>query len=276
MDSTILNTWNTQQISNSIGENKTPKVHAFISHWFSTWGNIDHIQKSCIDANYKTTVLNTTDVQRDGWMNGLPISFFRQFEAACRSFDQSSDYMFFVTADVVSNEWNEFFIYSESVLALKCLGTFSPTLTHEFFHIGKIPNLYFDQELPLSIVQCNDLIVTYIERQAILQFISFFDFFNSVQDTFEPKVGFGLMEILKIIIESLELVNIRDRSFTLRHPDGSSYSGEVAMQEREKIYEIAKRFIKDTDRVWSTHRELKPPMLNLNVAINEVRNFRYT
>jgi len=254
--------------------NKEVQVHAFISHWFSTWHNINDVENACLAAQYKTSVLNTTEIDQAGWLNAVPISFFRQFEKACREFDQSADYLLLITADVVSNEWNEFFNYCEKVLVLNSIGTLSPTLTNEFFHIGRFSNLYFDQELPLSIVHCNDLIVTYIERQAIIEMISFFDFFNSAKETFEPKVGFGLMEILRIIIESLELVNIRDRSFTLLHPGGSSYSREVAMQERESIYEIARRFMGDTNRVWSTNRELKPPNFDLNDVINEVKNFR--
>jgi hypothetical protein len=261
-------------VSNLVTENSIPTVHAFVSHWYSTWHNIEIIEKSCLAANYKTTVLNTTHVQRDGWMNGLPISFFRQFEAACRSFDQSSDFMFFVTADVVSQEWTEFFNYANEVLALEAVGTFSPTLTYEYFHIGRMQNLFFDSGLPLSVTQCNDLIVIYINRDVIFEMIAFFDFFNSAKDTFDPIVGFGLMELLTSITNSKDLIHVRDRSFTMRHPEGSSYDSKTANQERWIIYEISERFCKEKSYSWWKKREIDPTDLIGEVPLKSIKGIR--
>ena len=260
--------------SNLVVEQRIPKVHAFISHWYSTWDNIEIIEKSCLAANYRTTVLNTTDVQREGWMNGLSISFFRQFEVACRSFDQSSDYMLFVTADVVSQEWNSFFDYASMVLAVESIGTFSPTLTSEFFHLGRKPAVFFDPGLPLSVVQCNDLIVAYINRDTILEMIGYFDFFNADKNTFDPIVGIGLMELLTSITNSKYLIHVRDRSFTLLHPEGSSYNSKTANEERIIIYEISERFCKERNYLWWEKSEIEPIDLIGEVPLKSIQGIR--
>jgi hypothetical protein len=276
LDLTISHDSNASELfeSSVVVENRIPKVHAYISHWYSTWGNIEIIEKSCLAANYRTTVLNTTDVQREGWVNGLSISFFRQFEVACRSFDQSNDYMFFVTADVVSQEWSEFFDYASKVLVLESVGTFSPTLTHEFFHLGRRQNFFFDPGLPLSIVQNNDLIVIYIDRDAILEMINFFDFFNAAEDTFDPIVGFGVMEALTSIINSKNLMHVRDRSFTLRHPEGSSYDSKIAIEERRIIYEISERFCNEKNYLWWKWSEKSLLELSGEVPLEGIKGIR--
>jgi hypothetical protein len=260
--------------SSVVLENRIPKVHAFISHWYSTWDNIEIIEKSCLAANYRTTVLNTTDVQREGWVNGLSISFFRQFEVACRSFDQSSDYMFFVTADVVSQEWSEFFGLASKVLVLESIGTFSPTLTSEFYHIGRMPNFFFDSELPLSVIQCNDLIVTFINRHAILEMVAYFDFFNTAEDTFDPVVGYGLMQLLTSIVNSKKLVQVRDRSFTLRHPESTSYDTRIANEERVIIDKISERFCKQRNYLWWKEGARNSIDLGAEAPLKSIRRFR--
>jgi hypothetical protein len=276
LDLTISHDSNESELFDSkvTAEKKIPKVHAFISHWYSTWGNIDIIEKSCLAANYRTTVLNTTDVPMDGWMNGISISFFRQFEAACRSFDQSSDYMLFITADVVSQEWDSFFHYASTVLAIQSIGTFSPTLSHEFFHLGKKPVIFFDPGLPLSVVQCNDLIVAYINRDTILEMINYFDFFNATENTFDPIVGFGLMEMLTSITNGKNLIHVRDRSFTLRHPEGSSYDTKIANEEKLIIYEISERFCKGKRYLWWKKSEIYPIDLIGEIPLKSIKGIR--
>jgi hypothetical protein len=276
LDLTISHDSNTTELfeSNMVVKNRIPKVHAFISHWYSTWDNVELIEKSCLAANYRTTVLNTTDAPREGWMNGLSISFFRQFEAACRSFDQSSDYMLLITADVVSQEWDSFFHYASKVLAIGSIGTFSPTLTHEWFHLGKNPFVFFDFGLPLSLVQCNDLIVAYINHDIILEMISYFDFFNAAKDTFDPIVGFGLMEVFTSIINSKNFVHVRDRSFTLRHPEGSSYDKKIAHEEKRIIYEISERFCEEKNYLWWGKSEIYPFDLIGEALLKSIKGIR--
>jgi len=259
--------------SNVVNESKVPKVHAFISHWYSTWDNVEIIEKSCLVAGYRTTVLNTTDVQREGWTNGLPISFFRQFEVACRSFDQSSDYMFFVTADVISQEWSSFFNYASMVLAIESIGTLSPTLTHEWNHLGRRPCIFFDPGLPLSVVQRNDLIVTYINRDVILDMINYFDFFNAAEDTFDPVVGYGLMELLTSIINFKNLLQVRDRSFTLRHPESTSYDTRIAFDELIKINNISRRFCKENNILFGSPVDIYQNNVD-KIGLENLKGFR--
>lgn len=253
---------------------KNPKVHAFISHWFSTWENIHNIEEACMNAGYLTYVLNTTEVDHTRWMNNTPISFFRQFETACNHFDSSSDFMLFITADIYSNEWKEFFDYANEILGLNCLGSFSPSLTYEFHQIGRYPNIFFDTGLPLVITHSNDLVLTYINRSVILAMKEFFYYFCLADDTFDPIVGYGLMEILAQLARSEELVNLRDRSFTFLHPKGSSYDISLAEAERDRILVIAKRFCLSKGQEWSLPKEL--PSLNFDIShvLSEVQRLR--
>ena len=155
-----------------------PRIKAFISHWFSTWGSIKEIEDACRKYGYTTEVLNTTDEEREGWTNSVPISFFRQVEYACNNFDSSFDYMLFITSDVRSNDWAKFFAHADKVLSLENLGSFTPSLTNEWNLLGRQWPLFFDEKSPLVIVPTNDIIVTYIRRSVVFEMQLFFKFFE--------------------------------------------------------------------------------------------------
>jgi hypothetical protein len=219
------------------------KVQAFISHWYSTWNNIEKVESACREFGYETTVLNTTIHDKQGWANSIPISFFRQFEYACKNFDPTNEYMLFITADVKSDKWGEFFAYADQVLRLENVGTFTPTLSFELRIINRFPTLHLDSEKPLAIIFQNDIIVTYIHRKVIEEYRLFLEHFNLHQDTFDPQVGWGLDTILAILMHSLELYSVRDRSHALLHGSSHSYSHDIAGKEWNDMSLIAADYL---------------------------------
>jgi len=236
-----------QQIGQTQGQqlDKAPvRVQAFISHWYSTWNNIEKVESACRDFGYDTTVLNTTIHDRQGWANSIPISFFRQFEYACKNFDPTNEYMLFITADVKSYRWGEFFAYADQVLRLDNVGTFSPTLTFQEYQLSRFPSLKFESESPLAIIFHNDILSTFIHKNVILELQLFFDYFNSREDTFAPAIGHGLDTIIREITHKLNLFNLRDRSNTVLHPFSRSYDSSQAGQEGERILQFANDYFK--------------------------------
>jgi len=219
-----------------------PRVKAFISHWFSTWGSINEVEDACRKFGYDTEVLNTTEKEQEGWINSIPISFFRQVEYACNNFDASYDFMLFITADVRSNNWAQFFEYAEKVLSLEGLGSFSPSLSSEWNLLGRRGNLFFDQKVSLAIVPTNDIIVTYFHKSVVAEMQLFFKFFASHPDTFNPKVGFQVSLLMNRIIYSSGLFSIRDRRFTFMHPYGQSYDLNSSLKELDPIAKIEDDF----------------------------------
>ena len=222
--------------------NRTPKVQAYISHWFSTWDSIDEVEFACKDFGYPTTVLNTTSLEKFGWCNGIPISFFRQVEYACNNFDQNNDFLLFITADVKSNNWIELFYEAERILSLKGVGSFSPTLSHEWYLIGKGSNYYFEEGVALAIVPTNDIIVCYIHKSVVSQMKHFFQYFASHPGSFDPYVGFSVSILMNKIIHSLNLFNLRSRRHTLMHPHSKSYDLDEAIKEYEPFRKIQDDF----------------------------------
>ena len=222
------------------------KVQVFISHWFSTWDNIHCVERSCLDFGYDTTVLNTTIQDKEGWENSIPISFFRQFEFACRTFDSNNEYMLFITADVKTDKWIDFFRYADKVLKLKGIGTFSPTLTAATTdQFWPVPFLYFDPESSAKIPFRNDIIVTYIQKQLVEKFLLFLDYFNRHPDTFNPVIGWGPDQIIRVLTYHLDLIGVRDRAYTFMHPWTNSYDTTLAQSEMMKIRDIADQFFKE-------------------------------
>jgi hypothetical protein len=128
--------------------------------------------------------------------------------------------------------------------------------------------------LPLSVVQCNDLIVIYINCDVILDVINYFDFFNAAEDTFDPVVGYGLMELLTSIINSKNLLQVRDRSFTLRHPESTSYDKKIANEEERIIYEISKRFCEEKNYLWWEKNEIHPIDLIGELPLKSIKDIR--
>ena len=133
-----------------------PRVKAFISHWFSTWESIEEVEDACRKYGYTTEVLNTTDKEQEGWTNSIPISFFRQVEYACNNFDASFDFMLFITADVQSKDWANFFAYADKVLSLEGLGSFSPSLSAAVMSTRRGAHQTTPRSLPLrrTLAEC--------------------------------------------------------------------------------------------------------------------------
>ena len=222
-----------------------PRVKAFISHWFSTWESIEEVEDACRKYGYTTEVLNTTVKEQEGWTNSIPISFFRQVEYACNNFDASFDFMLFITADVQSNDWANFFAYADKVLSLEGLGSFSPSLSSEWNLLGRRRNLFYDEKSPLAIVPTNDIIVTYIHKSVVFEMQLFFKFFALHPDTFNPLVGFQVSLLMNKIIYSSGLFSIRDRRFTLMHPYGHSYDLNAGLGELDPIKAIEDDFFSE-------------------------------
>lgn len=218
------------------------KIQAYISHWYSTWLNVDRIEKSCIDAGYNTKVLNTTKINRPTWINSLPISFFRQVEWAVRDFDDSSDFLFFVTADVTSDEFDQFFASASKVLALPNVGTFSPTLTNNhYYSLGQGRELFLDQSQPIAVINANDILMIYIHRSIVVALREYFDFYN-VHSSHDPVVGPGLEELIISFCVALDRYQLLDRRYAFMHPDSKSYMKEVGQKDWVEIRRIAEQY----------------------------------
>ena len=222
--------------------NQIPKVQAYISHWFSTWDSIDDVETVCKNFGYATTVLNTTSEEKAGWTNGIPISFFRQMEFACSNFNQSNDFLLFITADVRSNNWSELFSASEKILVLNGVGSFSPTLSHEWYHLGRDKNYYYDSDVSIAVVPVNDLIVTYIHKSVVSQMNNFFEYFCLHPDRFDPVVGVGLELLMKKIIHDSRRFSLRSRRHILMHPYSKSYEWNESAKEFYSLRKIQDDF----------------------------------
>jgi hypothetical protein len=180
-------------------------------------------------------VLNTTSYIKKGWANSIPISFFRQFEYACKNFAPDNEYMLFITADVKSENWEDFFVDADRVLKLENVGTYSPTLSYNTYQLGWHPSLFFEIETFLAIVYHNDLVLTYIHKNLIKELNSFFEYFNSRADTFNPTVGWGIDHFIRLMTQHLGTFNLRNRSHNFIHPSGRSYDIEAATMEMKTI-----------------------------------------
>jgi hypothetical protein len=231
------------------------KVEAFISHWYSTWENITEIEQACREVGYRVTVLNTTNYRKHGWKNDVPISFFKQFELACRCFDISNDYMLFITADCRSSRWQEFFRHANQILKNSSIGTFSPTLTYEHFILGFGGIQYFDYRIPIAVVNINDVIVTFINREVIPKLVEFFDYFQQSRPGYNPKVGHGISELIANLVHDLDLESARDLEFTMLHPRSRSYNSDFAITEREQIFSAIEEFY---DRHYNSNFQQNP------------------
>jgi len=223
-------------------EQSTRKVstQAFISHWYGTWDKVESIQKACRDFGFETVVINTTRISVNGWTNEIPISFFSQLEFACNSFEEVNDYLLFITADVKSDQWTKFFEYADQILRIIEPGTLTPTLSYEglLLHRDR-PPIFFDPGAPIAIKESSDLIVTFLHNSIVQDLQKFFRFFRNHPDTFNPKVGYGFVEILGSLTHYAGKVNLRDRRFVFQHSASKSYSNHEAMEERRLILEIA-------------------------------------
>ena len=218
------------------------KVDAFISHWFSTWDNVREIEAACKKVGYSTHVLNTTEIETAGWVNHVPISFFRQVERACEMFDETNEFLFFVCADVKGGNWVEYFKHVERYLSLAETGTLSPTVTYTNFRRSSFPKANFVREDHLTTFPYNDILCLYIKKSIVMKMQDFFKFFNSNPKSFHPQIGFGIVDVMNEITDNLDLVHLKDNCYSFMHPFSTSYSTSIGQDELTPIFNIASEF----------------------------------
>ena len=251
-------------------------VEVFISHWYSTWNSIDPILKSCKSFGYKTTVINTTEIAREGWENNCPIAFFNQLERACKIFDNKNNFMLFITADISSDDLAEVFNSAHKVLNVGQIGTYSPALSWVWAQDSKFNNAFFDDNRPLAIVPVNDLIFLYISREVVQLMVDFFAFYRNHPKTFEPRVGWGLDRLIMFLVYENGQVSIRDRGMVLIHPTARSYGEDIAGSEMGVIQEIYHDYLESigvNSRPYYAHNYLAS--LNLTDQIKKIREFLF-
>jgi hypothetical protein len=218
------------------------KVHAVVSHWKTTWGNVHQIESSCRQFGYKTTVLNSTDHIIMGWVNEVPIEYFRQIEYACNVFDESHEFLLFLQADIETSRWSHFFQHSEPFLQMDNVGTLSPYVTNNLFRRSLFPNANFSREDHISVFPFVDINVIYIHRTIVLKLREFFTFFNAHPRHFNPTVGTGIVDVMNEVTQSLALSHLRDYCFTFMNPFSQAWDTETGLKELPLVFEIASEY----------------------------------
>ena len=230
----VCDTPDSNVISNS-------NVHAFVSHWHSTWDNVCSVQAACEEFGYKTDILNSTEIQINGWINDVPIEYFGQIEAACQAFDENHDFLLFIQADHKTTFWTDYFAHVSPYLNFATTGTIAPTVTNNLFRRSLFPKATFNRRDHLSVFPNNDINVIYIRKEIVLKLRDFFSFFHATQN-WKPSLGAGVVDLMNHICSDLDLVHLRDYCYSFMNPFSRGWS-EGGANELMPLLKIATNFM---------------------------------
>lgn len=217
------------------------KIHAFIFNWRGQCEKAIELEKEFAKYADKVTVINSDDNnKKNHWINIGENSYFGdQFCKAVELFD--GDILFHTQADVSSsnNEWEQIIDSAKKYYIKYDYGVYAPNVDHTNWTNNKV-----SLERLSSTEIKNKNIMTVSNTDCSSWFInkSLIDNFKSkyLKICEKNKIGWGIDQV--ICVESLlnSKQVLRDNNFKLRHPKGTGYNLNMAVQMWKKfIDEIA-------------------------------------
>jgi GR25 family glycosyltransferase involved in LPS biosynthesis len=209
------------------------KSQVFIVSWDAVRDNVENIESQLQDC----TVLNSGGLVRDRerWINVGDIRFYNQFHEALKRFDTASNYMLFILGDAYFYDWKYFKNRCDFIFRNINVGAYAPHYDNSPWGIHQTQIQPLDVDGNLLISTQTDGIVIALHRDVVVEMIKFFDYLQEEGLVPHMRGGWGLDYVwCTTAIQQTKLI-IRDRSLTMTHPSGSSYSHGDASVDMKKL-----------------------------------------
>jgi len=214
----------------------------YVVCWDDVVDNVIRIEDSFLKSNQKVTVINS-GVPRNGWENVGDIRYYRQLNYALKKFDGSAEYMAFICGDVSSDAWPSFINRFNSVLSsYENIGLYATHFTNEPWNENATKLREFDLDPGLLVSSNTDGIAFFMHKDLVSTASEFFDHLYSNEENLSMVSGWGIDVVWSSLCIYSSKVIVRDRSYILNHPAGSSYSHSDASAEVVRVMESFNEF----------------------------------
>lgn len=240
----------------------------YIVNWNEVYHNVLEVEKLFQQNNIPHKIINSGSISHKHWANVGDIRYYRQLYMAVKDFDFNYEYMFWLTGDVSSDNWENFISKASSVVSTYDVWAYAPHLTYESWNeeSSKIFNVDSDKNLLVSIQ--TDGIAVILHRDIILMLKEYFDYLSENVDLTTYITGWGMDIIWCSYAIYNEKLILRDNSHILNHPQGSSYSHYRAFVEVEDILNNFYCFCKvkglDLNKIKQIHENMYGRMQKLD------------
>lgn len=233
-----------------------PSIQPFIFSWNRQFEKACVIEDALRKVFPKVTVINSDDYNsREGWINIGDASYFSdQFRKALELFD--GDVLLHIQADVSYDRWRELVEDAQLYFQYYDAGIYAPNVDYSWWTADKndIEGKKLDHS-HVKLVACSDETVWFI-RKEVLEGLS-----ERQIDLSRNTMGWGWDCMLAAISYSQRKPVIRDYNHTIRHPQGTAYNIETAMEEMNRLVDSLDPEIKTLYALIRDNREQLVPYL---------------
>lgn len=207
------------------------KIKTYVVTWNSVRQGLDDII-SQID-NY--SVINSDAPEQDGWHNLGLVWYYKQMHFALSDFiDNSKDEIFcWLAGDISSDNFKNIYRNARKVLQDKNNAIYAPHVTHEAWSKNAVFLKEYQTHMAYSTQ--TDGIFVFMTREHAALLKEYMDYLDSKEDLISMRSGWGLDYVWCSLAIYLKKYIVRDESFVVNHPAGSSYDHGKANAEMSVV-----------------------------------------
>ena len=206
-------------------------IKTYIVTWNNVVSGLDDITNQ-ID-NYE--VINSDAPEKDGWHNLGLIWYYNQFKYAIDDFiNNTQDETFcFITGDISSDYFSNIYTKAKLLLSDDNVWLYSPHLSNEPW----TKDVCFIEDYSYnSYVSCQtEGIFFFMKRELAIKMQNFMATLSNSLDLSSMKSGWGVDYVWCTIAKINNKLALRDDTYFVHHPAGSSYDHTVAKKEMSMI-----------------------------------------
>jgi hypothetical protein len=218
-----------------------------IKTYIVTWNNVVSGLEDITNQIDNYEVINSDAPEKDGWHNLGLIWYYNQFKYAIDHFiNNTQDETFcFITGDIGSNHFSDIYSKAQLLLSDEKVWLYSPHLSNEPW----TKDLCFIEDYSnSSYISCQtEGIFFFMKRELAIRMQDFMATLYDSLDLYSMRSGWGLDYVWCTIAKINNKLALRDDTYFVHHPAGSSYDHEVARKEMSMIINHLFHTLLDTD-----------------------------
>lgn len=206
-------------------------IKTYVVTWNSVYEGLEDILSQI--KNY--SIINSDAPENEEWHNLGMVWYYKQMHFALSDFvENNNDEIFcWLAGDISSNKFKEIYKNAEEVFKDKNNAIYAPHVSHEAW--SKDAVFLKEYKNNLSYSSQTDGIFVFMNREHANLIKKYMDYLDSKENLVSMKSGWGLDYVWCSLAIYFKRYIIRDSSFLVNHPAGSSYDHGKATAEMSRV-----------------------------------------